>query len=218
MERGVTMSITVGLVDDHRIILDGLQQLFTRTDDIEVVGTATDGAGAIDLVRRKRPAVLVLDVSMPGVGGMEVLKVIHEEKLPTRVILLTAAIEDDRVVEAMRLGVWGLVLKEAASVQLVRAVRRVALGTRALEESLVGRAVERMSKASDSERELAALLSPRETEVVRMVAQGLRNKEIADQLALTEGTVKSYLHTIYEKLDVRGRVELTLYAQEKGLV
>lgn len=212
------MSITVGLVDDHRIILDGLQQLFTRTDDIEVVGTATDGEGAIDLIRRKRPAVLVLDVSMPGVGGMEVLKVIHEEKLPTRIILLTAAIEDDKVVEAMRLGVWGLVLKEAASVQLVRAVRRVALGTRALEESLVGRAVERMSKASESERELAALLSPRETEVVRMVAQGLRNKEIADQLALTEGTVKSYLHTIYEKLDVRGRVELTLYAQEKGLV
>lgn len=212
------MSITVGLVDDHRIILDGLQQLFTRTDDIEVIGTATDGSGAIDLVRRKRPAVLVLDVSMPGLGGMEVLQVIHEEKLPTRVILLTAAIEDDKVVEAMRLGVWGLVLKEAASVQLVRAVRRVALGTRALEESLVGRAVERMSKASESERELAALLSPRETEVVRMVAQGLRNKEIADQLALTEGTVKSYLHTIYEKLDVRGRVELTLYAQERGLV
>ena len=212
------MSITVGLVDDHRIILDGLQQLFTRTDDIEVVGTATDGANALDLIRRKRPAVLVLDVSMPGLDGMEVLRTIHEEKLPSRVILLTAAIEDDKVVEAMKLGVWGLVLKEAASVQLVRAVRRVALGTRALEESLVGKAVERMSKASESEKELAALLSPRETDVVRMVAQGLRNREIADQLALTEGTVKSYLHTIYEKLEVRGRVELTLYAQEKGLV
>lgn len=212
------MSIKVALADDHRIILDGLVQLFERTDDISVVGTATDGEGALNLVRVRKPDVLVMDLSMPGMDGIQALEVIHEEKLSARVILLTAAIDDKTVVRAMNLGVWGLVLKEAASVQLVRAVRRVALGKRALEESLIGKAVERMSRATEAEREMAGVLSPRETDVVKMVAQGLRNKEIADELNLTEGTVKSYLHSIYEKLDVRGRVELTLFAQEKGLV
>lgn len=211
------MSIRIALADDHRIILDGLVQLFERTDDINVIGSATDGSEALNLVRVRKPDVLVMDLNMPGMDGVEALEVIHEEKLPVRVILLTAAIDDKTVVKAMKLGVWGLVLKEAASVQLVRAVRRVALGKRALEESLIGKAVERMSRATEAEREISGLLSPRETEVVKMVAQGLRNKEIASQLNLTEGTVKSYLHSIYEKLDIRGRVELTLYAQEKGL-
>ncbi|HUO83559.1 MAG TPA: response regulator transcription factor, partial [Thermoanaerobaculia bacterium] len=122
------------------------------------------------------------------------------------------------VLEAMKLGVWGIVLKEAASLQLVHAVLAVHHGERALDQKLVGRAVAAMSRSDAAMREVQSVLSPREIDVVRMVARGLRNKEIASELSITVGTVKSYLHTIYEKLEVAGRVELSLYAWEKGLI
>jgi DNA-binding NarL/FixJ family response regulator len=209
---------TIAVADDHRMILEGLEQLLRRHQSFHLVASATSGTGALEIVRRYRPDILVLDLSMPDLSGIEVMRAMHEEEIPTKVILLTAAIEDSEVVEAMQLGVWGIVLKEAASVQLVRAVETVQQGERVLEPVLVSRAVEKMSRKTIAEREIAAILSPRETEVARMVASGLRNREIAEKLSLSEGTVKSYLHSIYEKLDIRGRVELTLYAREKGLV
>lgn len=209
---------TIAIADDHRMVLDGLEQLFNRHHSYHVVAAVTNGIEALAAVRDKQPDVLVLDVSMEGMSGIEVLRHIHEEEIPTRVILLTAAIDDSDVVEAMGFGVWGIVLKESASVQLVRAVDSVMKGERVLEPTLVGRAVEKMSRSTVAEREISRILSPRETEVARMVASGLRNREIAEKLNLSEGTVKSYLHSIYEKLDLRGRVELTLYAREKGLV
>jgi DNA-binding NarL/FixJ family response regulator len=209
---------TIAIADDHRMILEGLEQLLRRQQSFHLVASTTSGAGALEIVRRHRPDILVLDLSMPDLSGIEVMRVMHEEEIPTRVILLTAAIDDVEVVEAMQLGVWGIVLKEAASVQLVRAVEAVRQGERVLEPVLVSRAVEKMSRKTMAEREIAAILSPRETEVARMVASGFRNREIAEKLSLSEGTVKSYLHSIYEKLNIRGRVELTLYAREKGLV
>lgn len=215
METGVT---TIAIADDHRMILDGLQQLFQRHQSYRVVAAVTNGIEALAAVRSQKPDILVLDVSMNGMNGIEVLRHIHEDRLPTRVILLTAAIEDADVVEAMNLGVWGIVLKESAAVHLVQVVEEVLKGKRALEPALVGRAIEKMSRSTVAQREISQILSPRETDVARMVASGLRNREIADKLNLSEGTVKSYLHSIYEKLDLRGRVELTLYAREKGLV
>lgn len=209
---------TIAIADDHRMILEGLEQMFKRHHSYHVVGAVTSGEEALETVRDHHPDVLVLDVSMAGMSGIDVLRQIHEENLPTRVILLTAAIDDAAVVEAMNLGVWGIVLKESASVQLVRAVDNVMKGERVLEPTLVGRAVEKMSRSTVAEREISRILSPRETDVARMVASGLRNREIAEKLNLSEGTVKSYLHSVYEKLDLRGRVELTLYAREKGLV
>ena len=206
--------VRIILADDHRIILDGLEQLFKRESDFEVLATCTNGEDALKAVRELRPDVLVLDVDMPRMDGLSVLRHIHEEQVATRVVLLTAAVGDADVLEAMQLGAWGLVLKEAASVRLVQSVRAVHRGQRALDQTLVSRALEKVVRSEDGNR----LLSPRETDVVRMVAAGLRNKEIAHRLSISEGTVKSYLHAIYEKLDVHGRVELTLYAQENGLL
>ena len=206
------------LADDHRIILDGLEQLFRREGEFDIVETCTNGEEAMRAVRQHRPDILVLDIEMPKKNGIAVLREIHDERLSTKVVLLTATLDDATVLLAMELGVWGLVLKESASVSLVDAVRRVARGDRSLDPSLVNRAVERMSRKSQALREVQQLLSPRETEVVKMVASGLRNKEIALRLTITEGTVKFYLHSIYEKLCIQGRVELILYAQEKGLV
>ena len=210
------MTIRLVLADDHRIILEGLEQLFGRESDFAVVGTATNGEDALAAVRTHKPDVLVLDIQMPRGDGLSVLRQIHSEKLPTRVILLTAILDEDGVLEALRCGVAGLVLKEQAAINLVQSVRRVRRGERALEPSLVGRALDRLSQREEA-RKIVEVLSKRETEIVKMVAGGLRNKEIAERLAIGEGTVKSHLHTIYEKLGVHGRVELTMYAYERGI-
>lgn len=211
------MTIRIVLADDHRIILEGLEQLFRREEDFEVIGTATNGEDTLAVVRAKRPDILVLDINMPKGNGLWVLKNIHTEKLKTRVVLLSATLDDDEVLEAMQSGVSGLVLKEAAAVNLVDTVRRVQRGERALEPMLVSRALERLSQREDAKK-IVEVLSKRETEIVKMVASGLRNKEIAMKLSIGEGTVKTHLHTIYEKLGVHGRVELAMYALERGII
>jgi DNA-binding NarL/FixJ family response regulator len=210
------MNVRLVLADDHRIILEGLEQLFRREKDFEVVATATSGEDALRAVREHHPDILVLDIRMPKGDGLSVLRQIHAEKLQTRVVLLTATLDEDEVLEAMQNGVSGLVLKESAAVGLVQTVRRVQRGERALEPSMVSRALDRLAQREEAKK-IAEVLSKRETEIVKMVAAGLRNKEIAVKLSISEGTVKTHLHTIYEKLGVHGRVELTMYAYERGL-
>ena len=168
-------------------------------------------------MQRHRPDVLVLDVNMPRGDGMWVVRQLPPLNLPTQVVLLTASLEEEEVVEAVRAGVRGLVLKEAAAISLVECARRVAAGERVLDNAMVGRALDHVLKREAGAKELRAILSPRETDIVKMVATGMRNKEIASKLAIGEGTVKSHLHAIYEKLGVHGRVELTRYAYERGL-
>jgi DNA-binding NarL/FixJ family response regulator len=209
--------IRLVLADDHRMILEGLEQLFHRESDFEVVGTATNGEEALAAVKRHRPDILVLDVNMPRGNGMWVLRQLKPLHLPTQVVLLTASLEEEEVVEAVRAGVRGLVLKEAAAISLVECARHVAAGERVLDNATIGRALDHVLKREADARVLTALLSPRETDIVKMVATGMRNKEIASRLAIGEGTVKSHLHAIYEKLGVHGRVELTRYAYEHGL-
>ena len=212
-----TMATTLVLADDHPIILEGLEQLFRRHKDFQVLATCNTGDDAIQAVREHRPDVIVLDVKMPGGDGLSVLKRIHEEKLPTRVILLTASMQEDEVLQAMEAGVWGLVLKESAAVSLVDSVRKVTRGERALDQGLIVRALDRAVERQSGLRQTAGVLSRRELEIVKMVAAGMRNKEIANKLFIGEGTVKTHLHAIYKKLGVHGRVELTLYAREHGI-
>jgi DNA-binding NarL/FixJ family response regulator len=202
------------LADDHPIVLDGLEQLFRFEDDCMVVGRCRDGVETLRRLRELRPDVLVLDVRMPRSDGLEVLRAIAADGSPTRVVLLTAAIDDDELLAAIRAGAQGVVLKEAAPERLVEAVRTVAAGGTWLEPGLVGRALGRAAAAAAEEDKP---LTPREREIVSSVARGLRNREIAEQLHITEGTVKIHLHHIYDKLRVKGRVELVLLAQERGL-
>lgn len=211
------MTVRLVLADDHRIILEGLEQLFRREKDFDVLATATNGQAALAAVQKHRPDVLVLDIRMPDGDGLWVLKQVHSEKLPTRVVLLTATLDEDEVLDAMQSGVAGLVLKEAAAVNLVDTVRRVHRGERALEPTLVSRALDRLAQREEAKK-IVEVLSRRETEIVKMVAAGLRNKEIAHKLSIGEGTVKTHLHTIYEKLGVHGRVELTMLALERGII
>jgi DNA-binding NarL/FixJ family response regulator len=210
--------IRLVLADDHPIVLDGLEQLFRREPDFEVLARSADGEAALQAVRRHRPDVLVLDLKMPVRDGLAVARAIASERLPVRLILLTAALDEATLIEAVRLGVKGIVLKDMAPRVLVQAVREVHGGGEWLERRSTGRALGKLIERQAGERELAQLLTPREIEMVRMVASGLRNKEIARRLSIAEGTVKTHLHNIYEKLEVGSRLELTLRAQGKGLL
>ena len=199
------MPIRIALADDHPIVLQGLRQLFDRESDMKVVAACSGGPELLAAVRA-------------GGVDVDVLRTIHDEHLSCTPVLLTASVEDDQVVEAVRLGARGIVLKESPAPVLVECVRRVHAGHRWLDQSTLTRAFDRVVTRENASRDAAALLTPREKEIVRMVAEGLRNREIAARTAIAEGTVKIHLHNIYEKLGVDGRVALVVYAREKGLI
>jgi two-component system, NarL family, nitrate/nitrite response regulator NarL len=209
--------IRVVLVDDHPIVLHGLQQLLDRQDDLSVVACCGDAAAALDAVTAHQPDVLVLDLRMPGQSGLDLLRTLGSRPIACRTILLTAAIRDDEVLEAVKLGAMGLVLKESPPEALIECIRRVHRGEPAIEPETVARATRAVSGEHAAARAAAEVLTPREIEIVKMVSQGLRNKVIAERLSISEGTVKVHLHNIYEKLGVDGRLELVLTAQQKRI-
>jgi DNA-binding NarL/FixJ family response regulator len=213
-----TMSIRLVLADDHPPILQGLTLLLRQEPDLEVLAGCRDSEETLQAVRQFQPDVLILDILMPGKDGLAVLRELRQLEIPTRVILLTAAIDEDNLLEAMRLGVGGVVLKEMAVPLLIQCVRKVYAGDQWLERHSIGRAMEKMLRREAGTREVAKLLTSRELEIVRLAASGLRNKEIASKLAISEGTVKIHLHRSYEKLHVDSRIALLHYAQTKGLV
>jgi DNA-binding NarL/FixJ family response regulator len=199
------MKTRLVLADDHPVVLHGLQQMFEREPDFAVVASTQSGEAALKAVRTHRPDVLVIDVRMPDRSGMDVVRTLKDERIECRAVLFTATIPPDEIADAMRLGVRGVVLKESPYATLVDCVRAVTRGQTWFDTS-AGR-----SKEPDEG------LTSRELAIVRMIARGLRNRAIAEELSITEGTVKVHLHHIYEKLRVESRLELVLAAQRKGL-
>jgi DNA-binding NarL/FixJ family response regulator len=161
--------------------------------------------------------VVVLDLTMPGRSGMELLRELHAMHSAVRVILLTARIEHEQVLEALNLGVAGVVLKESAPLQILDCIRRVAAGGQWIDQVIGSRTLDGLLRRQSGAARAAAVLTAREIEVVRMVANGLRNKEIAERLSITEGTVKAHLRTVFEKLGIDSRTKLILYARETRL-
>jgi two-component system, NarL family, nitrate/nitrite response regulator NarL len=211
------MSIQLVIVDDHPIVLHGLKRLFESTDGFDVVECCSSGDEALTVAATKPFDVMLLDLRMPGRTGIDVLRTLAAGKPAGRTVLLTAAITDDEVVEAVRLGAQGVVMKESSPETLIECVRRVHRGEQWIDRETMGRAFGRVLQKENATREAAKILTPREIEIVRMITQGLRNRAIAERLSISEGTVKIHLHNIYEKLEVDGRLELMLYAQNKGL-
>jgi DNA-binding NarL/FixJ family response regulator len=196
------------LVDDHPIVLAGLDRLFATTPDIEVVGRCSNGREAIETTRNLRPDLLLLDLKLPDMSGIDVLKTIRQEALPVRVVLLSAAAMTDDVEAARRLGADGLLYKDLSPDELVTEVGRAAAGERPFPPE---------TPEEPSVRAIRTALSARELQVVRAVAAGLRNRAIAEQLGIAEGTVKLHLHNIYEKLRIDSRLELMLLATRAGI-
>jgi two-component system, NarL family, nitrate/nitrite response regulator NarL len=211
------MSIRLVLADDHPFILDALEGLFRLEEDVEIVARCSDGVEAIEAVGKHDPDIIILDMRMPGADGLAVMRALREMGSRTQVILLAGAVADWELVECLRLGVRGVVLKEMAPAKLVQCVRRVYAGHVWVEKQSITEAVDLVLRREAGGRELAGQLTRREVEIVHLVAAGLRNKEIARRLTVTEGTVKVHLHNIYAKLGVDGRMELLTYARERGL-
>jgi two-component system nitrate/nitrite response regulator NarL len=212
------MPIRLIVADDHPLILDALQQLFHLEEDFQLLACCRNGTETLQAVKDSQPDVLILDIRMPGQDGLAVLRAMRQEHSPTRVVLLTAGLEEHEVLEAIRLGAQGVVLKEMASHLLVQCVRKVHAGGHWVERHSVSRALETMLRHQDSTRNVTGLLTSRELEIVRLAAKGLRNKSIANTLSISEGTVKIHLHNIFKKLSIDSRLGLTLYARDKGLV
>jgi DNA-binding NarL/FixJ family response regulator len=208
--------IDIVLADDHPVVRRGLSQFFEEVDDLRVVAECADGESALDEVRKHNPHVLIVDLRMPGASGLEVLRRLRSEAQQPATIVLAGNISDDEVVEAMRLGAKGVVLKEMAPMLLVQCIRKVAAGGVWLEKEAIGRALGKLLQGGGERSR--SVLTPREIEIVKMVAEGFGNREVAERLFISEGTVKTHLHTIYEKLGLKGRVQLVAYVRENGLL
>jgi DNA-binding NarL/FixJ family response regulator len=217
------MTTRVLIVDDQAMVREGFGALLAAQEDIEVVGSAADGAEAVDAVRRHRPDVVLMDVRMPVLDGLEATRRIL--KAPglqhPRVIMLTTFDLDDYVYEALRAGASGFLLKDAPAADLVHAVRVVAAGDALLAPSITRTLIADFARRPEPNRqrpEKLRVLTPRETEVLKLIAAGRSNGEIADTLVLAEQTVKTHVGRILMKLDLRDRAQAVVIAYETGLV
>ena len=212
------MPIRLAIADDHAIVLHGLRRLFEGESEFEVVMCCPNGECALDAVRSGTVDVLVLDIRMPGLSGLDVLRALEAEKLTCPTVLLTAALSDMDAVEGLRLGARGIVLKESSPDTLLECIRHVARGEQWIDSETMSRAVEAIARRESTAGDPARALTARELQIVRLIAQGLRNRAIAERMSISEGTVKIHLHNVYEKLGLDGRLELMLHAQREGLV
>ncbi len=204
--------VSVLLADDHPFMRAGVEAVLRGTG-FEIVAMANDGDEALAAVARRNPAICIFDVRMPQRGGIETLQALRAVGDMRPVVLLTAELEDRSLLAAVRAGVNGIVLKDGAEDALIDALDKVAAGERAIPEPLLQRALD--LSLSGGEVDPLAPLAPRERQIAAQVGRGLRNREIAEALAMSEGTVKVYLHTIYQKLGIKNRTELALIAHRR---
>ena len=202
------------IADDHPLMLSGIEGMLRGTS-YEVVAKVTDGGAALEALDSARPDILVLDVKMKDVGGMDVLRALRSRGDPLPVVLLTAHLDDDTLMEAIELEVNGIILKAGAETLLLDCLGQIRAGKKWIDQSLQQRALELSRRNAAADQGALAPLSPRERTIALLVAQGLRNRQIGQELGLTEGTVKVGLHRIYEKLGIGKRIELAILA--KGL-
>jgi two-component system nitrate/nitrite response regulator NarP len=198
------------LADDHPMIRTAIEVLL-RDTDYEIAATAETGAQTLQVIEEVRPDILLLDLQMPQGTGMEVVRSVHASGGEPRIVILTAAIDDFSLMEARKLGVSGMVLKNSDPAYLLECLDRVRSGETWIDPELSARVNEIARTFADRPR---VQLAPRERQLIRFVRQGLRNREIAAELGVTEGTVKVYLHGVFEKVGVSSRTELAVRADE----
>lgn len=205
-------TLKVMLVDDHEIVRQGLRALLEAEDDIEVVTEADSGPSAVSLASAHQPDVVVMDVRMPGGSGVEACRAIRDERPDAQVIMLTSFSDDEALFNSIMAGAAGFVLKQIRGRDLVDAIRTVAGGKSLLDPDVTKRVLERLRKAKFDEKDpKLARLSPQEERILDMVGEGLTNREIAERIHLSDKTVKNYVSTILQKLEVARRAEAASY-------
>jgi DNA-binding NarL/FixJ family response regulator len=212
------MPIRVLLVDDQTLVRTGFRLILGSEPDIEVVGDAADGQEGIEQGRRLRPDVVLMDIRMPKVDGIEATRRVTKDSPATKVVILTTYDLDEYVFDALRAGASGFILKDAPPDQLVNAVRVAAGGDALLAPSVTRRLVEEFARRKPRAELPLAELTARELEVLKLMARALSNAEIANRLVVSEGTVKTHVARILDKLDCRDRVQAVVAAYESGLV
>jgi len=204
------VKVRVVIADDHRVVRDGLCYLLSHEPDVEVVGEAGDGRQAVDVVAATRPDVLLLDLYMPELNGHAVLAALREAPHRPAVVVLTSATEDEHLVRAMHDGATSYLLKTAPAEQVIAAIRDAAAGTASLSQELLTRLTRALRRPSP--RDPLEPLSPREREVLRLIARGHSNRQIARDLRIGEQTVKTHVSSILAKLDLQDRVQAAIFA------
>jgi DNA-binding NarL/FixJ family response regulator len=213
--------IKVVVVDDQALIRDGLRTMLELDDGISVVGEAADGADALDAVQRTRPDLVLMDIRMPGVDGLEATRRLLNRPGGPKVLVLTTYEADEYVIEAMRAGASGFLLKDLRQGQLVRAVHQAAAGDLVIDPSITKRLIEKVvdtKRAQTQARSALDRLTDREIQVLKLMARGLTNAELAAELSVSESTVKTHVARILDKLELRDRVHAVILAYEIGLV
>jgi DNA-binding NarL/FixJ family response regulator len=214
--------IRIVIADDHPIFRDGLRKLLMLEEDFRVVGEARDGKEVLEVLEEQQPDILLLDLKMPGLDGLTALQKLQNSRTKTKVIVLTASEDKNQFVQAMKFGTCGIVLKQTATDLLIKSIRKVHAGEIWLDSHTTAAVMRQFSSPMESaplgsrDRDRSPL-SQREREIVVLVAQGFKNKEMAEKMFISEQTVKNHLHNIFDKLGVSDRLELALYAIHKNI-
>ena len=205
-------SLSIVVADDHPVVLHGIAGILQSDPDLEVIAACSDGAAAVEAIRKFSPRVAVLDIAMPGMSGLDVLSAIAADAHGTKVVFLTAVATDEQILAAIARGASGILLKDAAPNDLVHCVKEVAAGRPWLPSDVIDAALERETGRRLMGMRLTEMLTTREREVMLLVSEGLSNKHVGRRLNLSEGTVKMHLHNIYQKAGVANRTALTVLA------
>jgi DNA-binding NarL/FixJ family response regulator len=225
IESRQTKQIRIAIADDHPIFRDGLKQLLSHEADFLVVAEASSGTEIMPMLEQHEPDILLLDLKLPGPDGLSILQKLQGSNTKTRVIVLTASEDKNEFVQAMKFGTSGIVLKQSPTDLLLKSIRKVHAGEIWLDSRTTAAVMRQFATSADGqasggsgkrERERSPL-STREREIVGLVAQGFKNKEMAEKMFISEQTVKNHLHNIFDKLGVSDRLELALYAIHKNL-
>lgn len=207
--------IRVLIADDHEVVRVGLRSLLDAVDDIQVVGEAASGVEAIERAEALQPDVVVMDVRMPEMGGIEACRAIRSANPNIKVIMLTSYSDDEAVFASLMAGAGGYVLKRIGTTQLVEGIRVVAGGGSMLDPKVTGRVLERLREGDEAEDETVEVLTDQERRILDLIAQGFTNREIAERLFLSEKTVRNYVSNILGKLQVSNRTQAAAYALRK---
>lgn len=207
--------IKVIVIDDHDLIREGLNRIISFEEDLEILGEGKNGEETLELVESKKPEVVVLDINMPKKNGLEALKEIKEKDKNIKVIMLTVENDKKTILEAIDIGADGYILKESAGSEIVNAIRLVYKGEKYIDKILINTIfynIKKDLKYYTKEKEIISLLTKRELGILYEISKGLKNKEIAEQLFLSEKTVKNYITGIFKKIKVEDRVQAAIFA------
>lgn len=211
------MTLRIVVIDDHLIVLDGLRRLIEMESDCCVVATCQSALKALEIVATEEVDLVVVDLRMPGLTGLEFIREVRRDRPNLPLVVLTADFSDDDLAEALQYRVNGIVLKEQAPIALLECIRTVAAGGTYFVDETLNAALDRLRGRAAERDWVLDVLTPREIEVSRLAAAGLRSREIGAALGITAGTVKLHLHSIYNKLDISTRVELANLSQRLQL-